>query len=167
MVRVPRETWNVIRLITLFLIIPPLRYSEMKCAMHHWHEIVNKYLYFFKLIFYLITVLMIMTAQLDTIALLISDFFLATFALMNFCTFHICLVKPVGWRPTFKVIPPRHIQTSQTKSKWCETVLQHVAEPVHVGPVRGGHVPDQLAGGAHHLRHRPLLLPVRCLQETR
>lgn len=37
------------------------------------------------------------------IALLISDFFLATFALMNFSTFHVSLVKPIGWRPTFKV----------------------------------------------------------------
>jgi hypothetical protein len=44
-----------------------------------------------------------LSAELDMIALLISDFFLATFALMNFSTFHVSLVKPIGWRPTFKV----------------------------------------------------------------
>ena len=42
-------------------------------------------------------------AHLDVIALLISNFFLATFALMNYSTFHVSLVKPIGWRPTFKV----------------------------------------------------------------
>jgi hypothetical protein len=45
----------------------------------------------------------IFLAELDMIALLISDFFLATFALMNFSTFHVSLIKPIGWRPTFKV----------------------------------------------------------------
>ena len=45
-------------------------------------------------------------AELDMIALLISDFFLATFALMNFSTFHVSLIKPIGWRPTFKVTKP-------------------------------------------------------------
>ncbi|XP_046651512.1 solute carrier family 12 member 3-like isoform X1 [Daphnia pulicaria] len=44
----------------------------------------------------------VLIAQLDMIALLISDFFLATFALMNFSTFHVSLIKPIGWRPTFK-----------------------------------------------------------------
>ncbi|XP_046450809.1 solute carrier family 12 member 3-like [Daphnia pulex] len=44
----------------------------------------------------------VLIAELDMIALLISDFFLATFALMNFSTFHVSLVKPIGWRPTFK-----------------------------------------------------------------
>lgn len=42
-------------------------------------------------------------AHLDKIALLISNFFLATFALMNFSTFHVSLIKPIGWRPTFTV----------------------------------------------------------------
>ncbi|KAI9550263.1 hypothetical protein GHT06_005728 [Daphnia sinensis] len=44
----------------------------------------------------------VLIAELDMIALLISDFFLATFALMNFSTFHVSLIKPIGWRPTFK-----------------------------------------------------------------
>ena len=54
-------------------------------------------------------------AKLDTIALLISDFFLATFALMNFATFHVSLIKPIGWRPTFKVIVS--IQENE-KERW-------------------------------------------------
>lgn len=45
----------------------------------------------------------IFTASLDTVALLISCFFLATFALMNYSTFHVSLIKPLGWRPTFRV----------------------------------------------------------------
>ncbi|EFX79453.1 hypothetical protein DAPPUDRAFT_319556 [Daphnia pulex] len=44
----------------------------------------------------------VLIAELDMIALLISNFFLATFALMNFSTFHVSLIKPIGWRPTFK-----------------------------------------------------------------
>ena len=35
--------------------------------------------------------------------MIISDFFLVTFALMNYAVFHVCITKPVGWRPTFKV----------------------------------------------------------------
>lgn len=42
-------------------------------------------------------------AQLDVIAPLISNFYLASYALINFCTFHAAYVKPLGWRPTFKV----------------------------------------------------------------
>ncbi|KAI9556388.1 hypothetical protein GHT06_018962 [Daphnia sinensis] len=44
----------------------------------------------------------VLIAELNVIALLISNFFLATFALMNFSTFHVSLIKPIGWRPTFK-----------------------------------------------------------------
>ncbi|KAG8279884.1 Solute carrier 12 [Homalodisca vitripennis] len=40
--------------------------------------------------------------QLNAIAPLISNFFLAAYALVNFSTFHASLVKPIGWRPTFK-----------------------------------------------------------------
>lgn len=43
------------------------------------------------------------TGQLNAIAPLISNFFLAAYALINFSTFHASLVKPIGWRPTFKV----------------------------------------------------------------
>ncbi|KAK4024067.1 hypothetical protein OUZ56_009457 [Daphnia magna] len=44
----------------------------------------------------------VLIAELDIIALLNSNLFLATFALMNFSTFHVSLIKPIGWRPTFK-----------------------------------------------------------------
>jgi solute carrier family 12 sodium/potassium/chloride transporter 2 len=44
-----------------------------------------------------------LSAQLDMIALLISDLFLITFAFLNYACFHVDLVQPVGWRPTFKV----------------------------------------------------------------
>jgi solute carrier family 12 sodium/potassium/chloride transporter 2 len=47
-----------------------------------------------------------MSAQLDMIALLISDLFLITFAFLNYACFHVDLVQPVGWRPTFKVGQP-------------------------------------------------------------
>ncbi|XP_046651527.1 bumetanide-sensitive sodium-(potassium)-chloride cotransporter-like isoform X2 [Daphnia pulicaria] len=51
---------------------------------------------------FLLSLAFVLIAKLDTIALLISDFFLATFALINFSTFHVSLIKPIGWRPTFK-----------------------------------------------------------------
>ncbi|XP_046634321.1 bumetanide-sensitive sodium-(potassium)-chloride cotransporter-like [Daphnia pulicaria] len=44
----------------------------------------------------------IIIAELNAIAPLISNFFLAAYGLVNFSTFHAELVKPVGWRPTFK-----------------------------------------------------------------
>jgi solute carrier family 12 sodium/potassium/chloride transporter 2 len=41
--------------------------------------------------------------QLNAIAPLISNFFLAAYALINFSTFHASLAKPIGWRPKFRV----------------------------------------------------------------
>jgi len=46
----------------------------------------------------------ILIAELNAIAPLISNFFLAAYGLINFSTFHASLVRPVGWRPTFKVL---------------------------------------------------------------
>ncbi|XP_046634296.1 bumetanide-sensitive sodium-(potassium)-chloride cotransporter-like [Daphnia pulicaria] len=51
---------------------------------------------------FILALVFVLIAHLDVIALLISNFFLATFALMNYSTFHVSLVKPIGWRPTFK-----------------------------------------------------------------
>lgn len=42
--------------------------------------------------------------SLNAIAPLISNFFLAAYTLVNFSTFHASLAKPIGWRPTFKVL---------------------------------------------------------------
>lgn len=44
----------------------------------------------------------LLIADINEIAPLISNFYLASYALINFCTFHAALIKPLGWRPTFK-----------------------------------------------------------------
>ncbi|XP_059486359.1 bumetanide-sensitive sodium-(potassium)-chloride cotransporter [Neocloeon triangulifer] len=44
----------------------------------------------------------LLIAELNVIAPLISNFYLASYALINFCTFHAAFVKPIGWRPTFR-----------------------------------------------------------------
>jgi solute carrier family 12 sodium/potassium/chloride transporter 2 len=45
----------------------------------------------------------IIIADLNDVAPLISNFFLAAYALVNFSTFHASLLRPIGWRPSFKV----------------------------------------------------------------
>lgn len=50
----------------------------------------------------------ILIGELNLIAPLISNFFLAAYMLINFSTFHASLAKPVGWRPTFKVHLPKY-----------------------------------------------------------
>ncbi|XP_065092681.1 bumetanide-sensitive sodium-(potassium)-chloride cotransporter-like [Ochlerotatus camptorhynchus] len=55
---------------------------------------------------FLVSFAFIMIADLNTIASLISNFFLASYALVNFCTFHAATVKPLGWRPTFRYYHP-------------------------------------------------------------
>ncbi|CAD7082120.1 unnamed protein product [Hermetia illucens] len=51
---------------------------------------------------FFIAVGFILIGELNLIAPLISNFFLAAYMLINFSTFHASLAKPVGWRPTFK-----------------------------------------------------------------
>ncbi|KAL1488426.1 hypothetical protein ABEB36_014899 [Hypothenemus hampei] len=51
---------------------------------------------------FIIAVGFILIGELNLIAPLISNFFLAAYMLINFSTFHASLAKPVGWRPTFK-----------------------------------------------------------------
>ncbi|XP_039289667.1 bumetanide-sensitive sodium-(potassium)-chloride cotransporter isoform X2 [Nilaparvata lugens] len=51
---------------------------------------------------FVISTLFLMIAHLNVIAPLISNFYLASYALINFCTFHAGLVRPLGWRPTFR-----------------------------------------------------------------
>ncbi|CAB0029605.1 unnamed protein product, partial [Trichogramma brassicae] len=46
--------------------------------------------------------LFLLIADLNAVAPLISNFYLASYALINFCTFHASLIKPLGWRPTFR-----------------------------------------------------------------
>ncbi|XP_028130937.1 bumetanide-sensitive sodium-(potassium)-chloride cotransporter isoform X2 [Diabrotica virgifera virgifera] len=49
-----------------------------------------------------VSVAFLLIAELNAIAPLISNFYLASYALINFCTFHAALIKPLGWRPTFR-----------------------------------------------------------------
>ncbi|XP_029023673.1 solute carrier family 12 member 3-like isoform X2 [Betta splendens] len=51
---------------------------------------------------YIICVAFICIAQLDIIAALISNFFLCSYALINFTCFHAKITNSPGWRPTFK-----------------------------------------------------------------
>ncbi|XP_041980816.1 bumetanide-sensitive sodium-(potassium)-chloride cotransporter [Aricia agestis] len=52
---------------------------------------------------FIIAVSCILMGGLNQIAPLISNFFLAAYALINFATFHANITKPVGWRPTFRL----------------------------------------------------------------
>ncbi|XP_026325833.1 bumetanide-sensitive sodium-(potassium)-chloride cotransporter isoform X2 [Hyposmocoma kahamanoa] len=51
---------------------------------------------------FFVSLAFLLIASLDTIAPLISNFYLASYALINFCTFHAAIVRPLGWRPTFR-----------------------------------------------------------------
>nr|XP_050849728.1 bumetanide-sensitive sodium-(potassium)-chloride cotransporter isoform X1 [Vespula vulgaris]XP_050849729.1 bumetanide-sensitive sodium-(potassium)-chloride cotransporter isoform X1 [Vespula vulgaris]XP_050849730.1 bumetanide-sensitive sodium-(potassium)-chloride cotransporter isoform X1 [Vespula vulgaris]XP_050849731.1 bumetanide-sensitive sodium-(potassium)-chloride cotransporter isoform X1 [Vespula vulgaris]XP_050849732.1 bumetanide-sensitive sodium-(potassium)-chloride cotransporter isofo len=51
---------------------------------------------------FIIAVGFILIGELNAIAPLISNFFLAAYTLINFSTFHASLARPIGWRPTFK-----------------------------------------------------------------
>ncbi|XP_035736947.1 bumetanide-sensitive sodium-(potassium)-chloride cotransporter-like isoform X4 [Vespa mandarinia] len=51
---------------------------------------------------FVIAVGFILIGELNAIAPLISNFFLAAYTLINFSTFHASLARPIGWRPTFK-----------------------------------------------------------------
>ncbi|XP_014474381.1 PREDICTED: bumetanide-sensitive sodium-(potassium)-chloride cotransporter isoform X2 [Dinoponera quadriceps] len=46
--------------------------------------------------------LFLLIANLNAVAPLISNFYLASYALINFCTFHAALIRSLGWRPSFK-----------------------------------------------------------------
>lgn len=52
---------------------------------------------------FIISSFFLLIADLNLVAPLISNFYLAAYALINFCTFHAAFVKPLGWRPTFRV----------------------------------------------------------------
>ena len=46
--------------------------------------------------------MILQTAQLNVIAPYISNFYLASYGLVNISTFHVALVRPIGWRPAFR-----------------------------------------------------------------
>ncbi|MGH0119004.1 UNVERIFIED_CONTAM: hypothetical protein FKN15_003553 [Acipenser sinensis] len=51
---------------------------------------------------FIIAVAFILIAELNTIAPIISNFFLASYALINFSCFHASYAKSLGWRPAYK-----------------------------------------------------------------
>uniref|UniRef100_A0A665VW74 Solute carrier family 12 member 3 n=1 Tax=Echeneis naucrates TaxID=173247 RepID=A0A665VW74_ECHNA len=51
---------------------------------------------------FFIALAFILIAELNTIAPIISNFFLASYALINFSVFHASLANSPGWRPSFK-----------------------------------------------------------------
>ncbi|XP_063540067.1 bumetanide-sensitive sodium-(potassium)-chloride cotransporter-like [Cydia strobilella] len=51
---------------------------------------------------FFVSLLFLLIADLNTIAPLISNFYLASYALINFCTFHAAFVHHISWRPTFQ-----------------------------------------------------------------
>ncbi|XP_029464580.1 solute carrier family 12 member 3 [Rhinatrema bivittatum] len=54
------------------------------------------------LLTFLIAVAFILIAELNTIAPIISNFFLCSYALINFSCFHASVTNSPGWRPSFK-----------------------------------------------------------------
>ncbi|XP_044013091.1 bumetanide-sensitive sodium-(potassium)-chloride cotransporter-like isoform X1 [Aphidius gifuensis] len=50
----------------------------------------------------IVAAVFLLIGDLNAIAPLISNCYLASYALINFCTFHAAIVRPLGWRPTFK-----------------------------------------------------------------
>ncbi|KAH0954342.1 hypothetical protein HN011_005986 [Eciton burchellii] len=51
---------------------------------------------------FLVAALFLLIANLNAVAPMITNFYLASYALINFCTFHAALIRPLGWRPSFK-----------------------------------------------------------------
>ncbi|XP_067211862.1 bumetanide-sensitive sodium-(potassium)-chloride cotransporter isoform X2 [Linepithema humile] len=51
---------------------------------------------------FIVAAAFLLIANLNAVAPLISNFYLASYALINFCTFHAALIRPLGWRPSFK-----------------------------------------------------------------
>lgn len=86
--------------------------------------------------------------ELNIIAPLISNFFLAAYTLINFSTFHASLAKPVGWRPTFRVSSHTYLQLSnkyfrkhiKIKFLLFLSVLQYVAVTIWSNFMRCCHV---------------------------
>ncbi|XP_034033070.1 solute carrier family 12 member 3 [Thalassophryne amazonica] len=54
------------------------------------------------LLTYLIAICFILIAELNTIAPIISNFFLCSYALINFSCFHASITNSPGWRPSFR-----------------------------------------------------------------
>uniref|UniRef100_A0A8D8TPZ6 Solute carrier family 12 member 2 n=1 Tax=Cacopsylla melanoneura TaxID=428564 RepID=A0A8D8TPZ6_9HEMI len=99
-----------------------------------------------------IAVVFILVGNLNALAPLIATPFLAAYALVNFSVFHASLIKPIGWRPTFK----RPVR-----------VVQHVVVALGRHLVHGCHVPHLLDYSATHFDTHSSTLPHHCIQKTR
>lgn len=62
---------------------------------------------------FFVSVAFVLIADLNTVAPLITNFYLAAYAFINFCTFHAAFVQPLGWRPSFKA--SRNMPISSSK----------------------------------------------------
>uniref|UniRef100_A0A8D0G679 Solute carrier family 12 member 3 n=1 Tax=Sphenodon punctatus TaxID=8508 RepID=A0A8D0G679_SPHPU len=51
---------------------------------------------------FMVAIAFILIAELNTIAPIISNFFLCSYALINFSCFHATVTNPPGWRPSFR-----------------------------------------------------------------
>ncbi|XP_050667992.1 bumetanide-sensitive sodium-(potassium)-chloride cotransporter-like [Leptidea sinapis] len=51
---------------------------------------------------FIVSLLFLLIADLNAIAPLITNFYLASYALINFCTFHAAFVMAINWRPSFR-----------------------------------------------------------------
>ena len=109
----------------------------------------------------------IIIAELNAIAPLISNFFLAAYGLVNFSTFHASLVKPVGWRPTFKVFNAHRINHRHDPNLFFLLVLQRLVELNWSDSLRGRHVLDELANSTRHFRLSIRSLPYYHLSKAR
>ncbi len=52
---------------------------------------------------FFVALAMTMVGNLDSVSTLLSNFFVAAYALVNFSVFHATVTKQPGWRPSFKV----------------------------------------------------------------
>ena len=84
----------------------------------------------------------ILIAELDAVSTLLSNFFVAAYALINFSVFHASITKSPGWRPSFKVNGFRRLYTTKKLLNVRFAVLQSMGVAVGRCPVRGRHVPD-------------------------
>lgn len=114
---------------------------------------------------FVISLTFLLIADLNAIAPLISTFYLASYALINFCTFHAALMKPLGWRPTFKVSTLLLLLSLLSKYyiSIYALVLQQMVQSLWVYPLCRYYVPYELVFFIDHPRDHLSFVPYCCL----